>query len=406
MSNYFNIDKEKIHSWIVISFIFLFPFVVLLNYFFNLRNGEISQFFRFFNLAIALLIIINAFYNILKKKSLLISISTAFMLCFWLLYLFRLIIDLEIHNLYSLTVYKKTYYYLFTIGVTFLPMVATLCIQKINFEYLIKQLKILLVVFNVIIFLLYLKTLIIDNEIVYRFWLKRGDFEFLNPISIATYASLLIILIHRSIFKSYYNVLLLILCSINLLVCGSRGPLLILAVVLVFSLGYNFKFFFKSWNDLIIKFTLGFFFSCFMVFYFGSTITSRLTAASTDDSTQIRYGVISNVLDQFLNEPVLGSHFLVVKSKLYSHNLILDIFLATGILGFLMFLPILIKFFNAFLMNKFNSSFLTIVVFFFLCSMFSGSVYSSYEFFISFSLLIGNFNKLDTISGKKDQFQL
>ena len=88
----------------------------------------------------------------------------------------------------------------------------------------------------------------------------------------------------------------------------------------------------------------------------------------------------------------IQSHFLVLKSKMYSHNIIMDILLATGIFGFVLLLPVFLKAFSIFWKDRFSSPITLIFLYLFIMSFFSGSIYSSSELFLCFLLLMNTNN--------------
>jgi len=281
---------------------------------------------------------------------------------------------------------------MYLIGILIIPGCAILLLKDFDYFDFFKQLKLFLVVFNILIFVFYLVSIFIEKRIIFRFWLIKDGFEFLNPITIGSYASLLLILIHRKVFKQIKYFLLLILCIINLLIAGSKGPMVSLMFVFLLTFIFNFKYYIKNTFDFIFKTLALFTIVVSLFFVFGSILISRVANVSSDESTHLRTSVFQNAIDQFCDNSFFGSHFLVLKSKMYSHNIIMDILLATGIFGFVLLLPVFFKAFFIFWKDRFSSPITLIFLYLFIMSFFSGSIYSSSELFLCFLLLMSSNN--------------
>ncbi len=384
------ISNGRINSWVVICFIFLFPIVALINYLFDIKSGMLSGGYRLFNLVLSILIIGQVIVNTINNKKIETNISFLILLAFWLLFITRLIIDIEVYDLYLITSYAKSYYYLYTLCVTFIPMIALSFLKPIDFNYLIKDLKNILFFFNLAITALYFYQLLLGSGAIFRFYLTRGNVDFLNPITIGIYASFLILLSLFSKQRKPIDFLFMVIGSINLIAAGSRGPLLFTLIVISIALAYNFKLFFKNHTDFLLKFCLLSSALIVFLFFFNSIIFQRLFNFASDDSSLIRKSILNEAMNQFMSNPIFGSHFLVVNSKSYSHNIFLDILLANGVLGILVISPVIIGLFWIFIKNKFKSIFLLIVLLLFLCSNTSGSIYNSYEFWLTFAVVLAN----------------
>jgi hypothetical protein len=387
--NSYILKKSSLNSIIILSLIFFSPFVIIINYLCDFRGGHLSILFRVFNLCVSCFIILNSIYNsLLNKQNLKINISSAIILLFFFFYLLRMVIDLENYEIHRITPYPKSYYYLYTLGITLIPGIAIMLISVIDYDDLLNKLKRSLIIFNVIIFMFYLYTIFWERRIIYRFWLIKDDFEFLNPITIGSYAALLLLLIHRNAFKNLHYFLLVILCVINLLITGSKGPIVAFIIVFILTFLVNYKLYLKSTFDFFIKLSIFIFLTSTLAIFFGESMITRFINVSNDSSTQIRSNIYLNAYEQFSISPFFGSHFLVIKSKMYSHNILFDIFLTTGLFGFLLLLPIFIKLFFKFLRDRFFSWNSLIFLFLFVLSLFSGSIYSSTELFLCFALIM------------------
>ena len=140
-----------------------------------------------------------------------------------------------------------------------------------------------------------------------------------------------------------------------------------LALTVFLVLMFNRKFSFLEKRDFIKKsfwFT-GALFVFVFCFSFNSTIVSRILNFSTDESSIKRISIFRDAYVQFLSNPLTGTHFLVVSSKMYSHNIFFDILLSTGIFGFLFIIPALLVYLIVIIRSKFKS--LIVIISFFFC---------------------------------------
>jgi hypothetical protein len=340
---------------------------------------------------ISLLIIGYVLWKSIDNKKLVLHIGFLFFTLFWFIYLLRLLVDLEVFEIANDSIYSKDYYYSFTLGVTFLPALAASLLKPIDFYYLISDLKKVLVFFNVSILILFFRELIMGETGVSRFYLQRDDIDFLNPITIGTYATILILICIFSREKKLIDYLYILIGTINLFAVASKGPMLFAVIIVLIVSVNNLNLFFKNSVDLILKIIL-FLIMLFLVYLFSSNIVlfERIINFHSDQSSSIRMEILSDAISQFFSDPFLGSHFLIFKTRFYSHNLLLDVLLANGIVGMLLLLPILIIFTCVLFKNKFRSVFLVIVLFLFFCSNTSGSVYSSNEFWITLAIVLTN----------------
>jgi len=385
------ISKGRINSWIVISFGFFFPIIALLNYLFNIQSGALSQTYRGINLTLSLLIIGYVIWKSIINKKLVLHIGFLFFTLFWVIYILRILIDLEIFDISSNSMYSKAYYYSFTLGVTFLPALAASLLKPIDFQYLISDLKKVLVFFNIPVMVLFFKELITGENGISRFYLQREDTEFLNSITIGTYATILILICMFSREKNRIDYFYILVGTINLFAVASKGPMLFAVLVILIAFLNNLNLFFKNSIDLILKSVLSIIvLSLVLLFSSNMVIFDRVVNFRSDQSSSIRMEILNDAISQFFSDPILGSHFLVFKTKFYSHNLLLDVLLANGMMGMLILLPVFIIFICVLFKNKFRSTFMLIALFLFLCSNTSGSVYSSNEFWITLAIVLTN----------------
>lgn len=405
LSIFNNLNESKINSLFILSFVFLFPVIALINFIFEIQNGSVSQTYRFLNLSFALFLILK---NILNKKNKILKFNTfrnvalLLFLLFWCLYLLRIFFDLQIHNLHLLTSLSKNYYYLYSIGVTFIPILAIISMNKIDYNYLEK----ILLKYLKIIGLCFLIILIIDkfyaNHLVGRFTLTRNKIDYLDSISIAIISSLLLILSSINLTKSIYNYLFFFLGWFLLLSTAARGAIIFTILTYLFLIFYRKKEIKLNYLYFFIVISLAaltnYIASLFFKNNFGGNniLLYRISHVTSEDSTVTRLKILKDALYQFIDQPFFGSHFLVVESKMYAHNIVLDALISTGIIGSILLLPIFYLFFKN-LLNKTIPIFLVLLgLFYFLNTLTSGAIYNIGEFWMFFILIVNyNFNKID-----------
>ena len=197
---------------------------------------------------------------------------------------------------------------------------------------------------------------------------------------------------------------------ISIAKAGSRSPVIVFALV---SIIYLLTRLGKFKGTLIIScfaFMLFFFIQPIMAFLesIGSTITNRLTNMIVEKESSGRDLIYSNTWNLIQEHPLFGSFYVIPKGPGaggYPHNFLLEVFLATGIAGGILFLILLvITISKALKVIKFNSTaswvsllYLQIIVY----GMFSTGLYTSQDFW-ALLFLFASMN-LSTYSAKPVQ---
>lgn len=389
-------NDSKLNAVFILFSIFLFPFIAIINYSFEIQNSFISQAFRLFNLIFALFIISKNFRNIFqifqfdsfKEKSIVLFIL------FWVFYLIRIFIDLQYNNLGQLTSLSKNYYYLYSIGVTFIPLLAVITMYEVDYTFLEKILFNYLKIISCIFLVIFIIDKFFANHLVGRFAVTRNGFDYLDSISIAIYSSLLLFFSTINLKKSFYNYIFLFLSCFLLLSTAARGAIIFTTLTLLFTIIYRkFEFKINYWYVVSIVFLAGITNYVASLFFKNNfegdnILLYRISHVASEDSNITRLKIVKDAFNQFLEHPFFGSHFLVIKSKMYAHNIILDSLISVGLIGSLLLIPIFFLFFKQ-LMNKSLHLFLaTLGIFYFLNILTSGAFYNSPEFWIIFVLII------------------
>lgn len=396
-------NKGKRNAIFVILLVFFFPAIAVINYSFEVQSGIISKLFRGFNLLICGLLFVEFFGGARFKQLISLKINKDFIFqkvpfllffIFWGFYLFRLYVDLEINHVINLIDYSNSYYYLFAIGVTIVPMLATLTINEFDFDFFQFILHRYLVVLNILLLIIFIQGKIINPLPDYRFYVMKNDFYYLNAISIAVYGSLLIITSFLSKTLKLTNYLLIALGFFIVLTTASRGPILSIIVALIFYLLFKEKKISIKYLYLLIALSFSILVNYLISIIFkeeyiaGNPIAHRISNITEDQSTISRIKIYKDGIQQFLDSPYFGSHFLVIDSSMYAHNLLLDILIATGIIGLILVFPIFLIFAKKILCSS-QHIFLSVIGFyFFLNTLTSGACYNMNEFWIIFALIM------------------
>lgn len=404
-------NKGKRNAIFILLLVFGFPTIALINYSLEIQSGVISKAYRLINLLICALLIVEfvvspRFKNLysfkLNKDLISKKAPLILFLLFWGIYLSRMVIDLEVHHVVNLVDYQNSYYYLFTVGITIIPMLAVLTINEIYVDFLQLSLHRYLVVLNCLLLLIFILGKIFNPIPDYRFYVMRNDFYYLNAITIAVYGSLLMLTSFLSKKKSLSTYLLIALGFFIVLTTASRGPILSIVLALFFILFFkdkknNIKYLYLTLSivfSTLANYLVSLIFS--KEYIAGNPLIHRLNNVVEDQSTISRIKIYKDGIAQFLEGPFFGTHFLVVESSMYAHNLLLDILLATGIFGLLLIIPIFLIFARK-LLSKSHTMFLSVIGFyFFLNTLTSGACYNMNEFWIIFALIIVYKNTFDT----------
>ena len=180
--------------------------------------------------------------------------------------------------------------------------------------------------------------------------------------------------------------------AIPFLIGGSRGPILSLILPLAFAMLY--------YNDLKIKFSfflyiiLAVFTLSLLAQWLGSLSFERLFNLQKDlaegTGEVIRLEIWFTSINQFLNSPIWGDS-IQKHGGSYPHNLILEVLMSTGIIGFIpYFILLLIGLKRSVSLIKIKPSLSWIFIFFFislLMGMLSGNLSSDIYYWSSLALV-------------------
>ena len=239
----------------------------------------------------------------------------------------------------------------------------------------------------------------------------------LNPIQIGYYGELLALCaLYLKWFRRERNSILVILATllgVAMLILGaSRGPFLSFLVSLIIMLYYKLK----VSKSLIIQFSKITLFVITSIFVIKNTVAknftiddfsmfSRMTSFVENrqsNKEEVRDIVFRNAWNDFLDMPLAGKYFVTSVEGHYPHNIIIELFMATGLIGaFLFFGFFLVVLYNLarVVMNSMGPKmfFLAIMLIPILTgNLFSGSLFQSVDLWMVMILFLcgcSNFRK-------------
>ncbi len=357
---------------------------------------NINILYRLFVALISFFFILN---NFLRKK---IPKRFSLLLVFFSLYSIRLVYDLYFKNGTILWIDKtaSNYFQLF-FGMILIPCIALMYIdyKKLDYDYIFKRLY-------TILFLLLCISLIFrsGSDVGGR---SVGDLE-IGVLLYGQYGTTFSLL---SLYRLYhskgtlnklFSVFGYFIGFITIFISASRSPLLALLLVTLFFL---YKRFGKARTigivSIISIFIYVTFFDIvdFLNIYFKSNFLDRIVYAMKGVDSG-RGNLIGTGIKEFIDNPFIGNAFLLQSGPsagIYPHNLIVEAFMALGVIGGFIFIVVvvknLIKSFNFDYLNSTNSWLGLLFLQYLIFGMFSGSLYTSDLFCVLCVIILGINNK-------------
>lgn len=402
----------KITSLMFVLLCFAYPISAVSSLIIGIPSTIVNIGYRAFVLFIAFYVILvsGSFYRPFISKG---AIPLLFFLFF---YFCRIIWDtllLQINTFHTLIEI-----YSFYLGGIFFPVLAIiLAFKYINPQKVYFQILVVLVLTNslMLFYFLFQKGFVISAEMfLFRADIKGADEEvsILNPISFGLYGGYLMLTcswtllmiknnFSKIVVKLFY--LLLILGLINLILSASRGPFIFTLIAFFFMLYVHFskvKFSVKySFKLLSISLILVVFF--FVLFqYFNKEgidfavfdrLFSTVENVQSGEKEERNY-FFTEAINMFLDSPVIGNQFVLKSTGGFPHNMILEVLMATGLIGFLLyFLTILKLVINISVLKKYSQYYSLIIGLFVLSigmSFTSGNLYQNIDVFNLIAVLI------------------
>ncbi len=382
-------------------------------------DRKIISFISFFLFSGYYFILILVFSLGLKNYSRYITVPLRLILCFLMIYLiFRLKKKwnkfVRLFILFSIIYISKIFYteiiitdegflsrswyiyILYYLSFSFLPLIT---FYSINFSKYYKNILNTILASGLLlnIFAIYFYIDIIFYGVGRLNLAKYNGFliDTLNPLSLGYSGALLITLSlnellnnRNKIVRSNIYLLILIVTSLILFfLSSSRGPLIAILVSIILILKISNL---KGKINALILILLSIPVVVHLIKFTGSNIIERILASIIKGDTSERWELYNEALNEFIKNPFLGGRIEI--SGIYPHNLFLEILMGTGILGLILFLPLIIVSFKlGFRIVKMNPeyAFLMIVLINgFIQYMFSGSIYGAILLFAPMGIIL------------------
>lgn len=252
----------------------------------------------------------------------------------------------------------------------------------------------------ILTFLLYKDLLLLGvGRINMAKYFVGDDFRSLSPLALSYGSSMVIaICLYYIIFyrpgkkiKIYYWITI-VLSMVPFFLGSSRGS--ILSIIFTFSLIIFFR---GSFKNKIRSFILFILLGAAVVYFadvFHSSLISRFLSISEDiesgSSSAARLVIWKHVWQQFLSSPIFGDS-IQSSYRVYPHNMFLEVLMATGILGFIPFVIIvIIAFIKGIRIVKYHPKHVWIFILFsmaFVQHMLSYTFYSAIYFWSGMGLI-------------------
>ncbi|MFW8602431.1 O-antigen ligase family protein [Desulfobacterota bacterium M19] len=349
----FSISKNALFSWGVALLLGMivagYPLVSNLPGFLNVESRIISVPFRAFVLLLSIALIIS---RVICKRHIYLGVLWFPLLVFWSFYFIRILLDTVLFPIPLRLDISE--YYLFSIGVCFIPMVALMAWfdndtqrKSFNLTVIIAAISSVLALYSV--YLDYISGDTYNSVEVGRMALKT-----LNPISMGHLGVSLAILCvfyfvskrTTSLINALLFALMLVLGVFVALAGASRGPILALVIVLLYYFFHSLK---KKISLKSLLFAPLFF---FLLYKFATIIQANIGfnciarfqhfMNSNAGVPSVRMVLYEDAWSQFIHNPVFGSALEELNSGFYPHNLIIESFMSTGLVGGIAFCTILI----------------------------------------------------------------
>jgi O-antigen ligase len=338
-----------------------YPIVASIPLLLQVSSTPINASFRALFSVLSLLLI---FATLCRSSPLRFDRGFYWFLSFWCIYSLRLIYDLEVMEIKYMNETKE-WVYLFAFGGCFLPSVALFFAGRyINLHKMLKNIYLILLLSNAFIFfdVLYLSNGNLSDLFLQRVILevennKTEASSVINPITIslageilALFSIAILLIDEKSIsLKKIIVYPALLLGIINLFLGASRGPVLGFLLFLIFLFYLRIKLR-PLTSKLILRTTFFILLSTiFIIFYLIPQLDNldmeliNRTLVSLGRKEDIHYRgeerttEYASAINQFMRSPIWGDKFVDDVLRSYPHNFILEVLMATGLLGFIPF---------------------------------------------------------------------
>jgi O-antigen ligase len=219
----------------------------------------------------------------------------------------------------------------------------------------------------------------------------RLSTDTVNPITLGHVAACAILAAfilpkRRGIAWFLIRATVFVLCVVCIAQTGSKGPVLALIVALsCLALWRDARFLLIGGIASVISIAL-----VVALVPLASSIVDRIAYINEDASTGERLQMYQDAFSQFLSHPLAGSAFLEINSGTYPHNVLLEAFMSTGVVGGLSFIVLsVVGFYKAMQMAR-GGGFMVPLLFIqaWVAGLFSGSLYGNSYMWVTLALLL------------------
>lgn len=356
---------------------------------------------RLFSVPYRFFIFLFSFYIINKNFSFkrLISIPVVSIFLFWIFYFIKSLISFhaDIYNPEFAASFSEIYSRVLVIA--FIPSTALLFInyKKIDLESVVKSffyIMLVMLTLNLIYGLIMPSYNLVNKNDSLRYIFSIYYISYGHLGTTLAILSFFFIFFKPRVLPKYLVVYGLFLGLLTLTIAGARSPILGMFVVLVYFLllKKNFKLF-AGFGILFIT-------SIILIYFFGQSGDSKIVLVNRTynwifkGDMSLRGPLFKQALEIFQNNPIFGgrTHY---ENGMYPHNLFLELLMATGIFGFILyflkFIPLIkkISLFIFKIKNFYYILFFAIALQYFVLVCTSFTLYSVPEFLYFCSIIIG-----------------
>jgi hypothetical protein len=403
-----NIFSSLINLLIILSLV-CYPLSASISLFFNIPSTPINTAYRVLILSLSIVLLL---LRLIKNDRKNVEPGFVIFLLFWFVYGLRLFYDVGTLGI-RYGKYDADYVYSFAFGVCFIPSLTILLnLKYIKLKELSEGLFTMTAISNALIFFFLFKKILdgsFDPTTLRAELGGEGNSTF-NPILIGFYGEILSLFILAKIFiekkpnNKFFLIPLLLLGLTNLILGGSRGPILGFALVFIIIIIFHLKV--TKINSHYLVRALLIVIMCiavFMTYLIPLIESSQLTLfkrvgefeqSRKAGETEIRDDLLSEAWQMFLSNPIIGDQFLTRVNGYYPHNFIVEVFMSTGIIGALFFfgffLLIVRQIYTTLQQINYNIS-LILILFssYIIYNMTSGSLFLTNEFWAVCTLSYG-----------------
>jgi O-antigen ligase len=383
---------------IFIGVILGFPIVAAISAQLGIRSTPLSIGVRATIVVISLLALLHARPPQVNLGSVagILLLSSLF---FWVFYLLRI---LSYTLLYAdQLLHPPMHYWMWTVGSSFLPFLAVALARTVPEGLTLARIVLFGALATTLLIIPNASTQMISGSRIVD--VGRLQLDSLNPISLGRLGVVLLVLtmwsflydpiFRRSMFLKCVGLSAFVLALYLLILSGSRGPVVALASAIVFlgcslSLRRTIQF-----SGVVALLGAAIFVLATLLdsSQFETTIDRYLSAMEIRDAASIaRIQSYSGAWSVFKEHPVLGFGMEEPTTGFYPHNVVLEAFMATGIIGgVLLVCTLCLALYLSFRLLRTGHGWVALLFGVFLAqSMFSGSLYQAGELWVLIAMVM------------------